>query len=119
MPTFFAISPIAIDSPKLDFNVDTRSQIQLSKGIDRLLGRFENIEQPFMGSNLELLTRAFINMGRAIHGKSLDPGRKRNRAGNTSASAPHRVDDVLDRLVEEPVIIGLKPDPNFLVHHGV
>ena len=42
-------------------------------------------------------------------------GRQRNGANNSCARVRHRFDDLLRRLVDDLVVIGLKPDADFLL----
>jgi len=42
------------DELKLYFHIDASGQIQFHQSIHRLLGRIQDIEEPFVGSNFEL-----------------------------------------------------------------
>src|SRR5829696_5545149 len=93
---------------KLDFDVDTRSKVQLAERIDRLLGWLENVEEALVRSQLELFARFLVDVGRAIHGEALDVSRKRNRTGDATTRAANRVDDLTHRLIEQPMIVAPK-----------
>jgi hypothetical protein len=49
-----------------DLDVHTGRKLELHQGIHRLAGRLENVEQAFVGSNLELLTRLLVDVRAAI-----------------------------------------------------
>ena len=49
-------------SLELDFDVDAGSQIELHKSINRLRCWIDNIEQPFVRANFELLAALLVNV---------------------------------------------------------
>src|SRR6185437_9711374 len=116
MPSFLPINPVNTALLELEFNVNAGGEVELAEGVDGLLRRFEYVEQTFVGANLEMLARLLIDVRRAIHGKTLDPGRQRNRPRHPSARAPYRIDDFAHRLIEQPMVVRLEAYPNFLVH---
>src|SRR5262245_3657035 len=103
-------------SLKLDLYIHSGRDIELAQGIDRLLRRLENIEEPFVRANLELIARFFIDVGRSIDGESFDPSGQRNRPCYPPTGAPHRLDNLSHRLVQHAVVIGFEPNPNLLIH---
>jgi len=46
---------VRVNGLKLYFDIDAGGQIQFHQSIHRLLGRIQDIEEPFVGSNLKLL----------------------------------------------------------------
>ncbi len=72
-----------------------------------------------MSAHLELLARLLVDMRRAIDGEARDRGRERDRARDLRPGATGRVDDLRRRLVEDPVIVGLLPDSDFVVFQGL
>jgi len=48
---------------QLDFYVDAGRKVELHKSIDSLRRRIDDIEQTFMGADLELFTRLLVHMG--------------------------------------------------------
>jgi hypothetical protein len=69
---------------RLDLDVDAGRQIELHQRIDRLRRRLENVEQPLVRANLELLARFLVDVRRAQNRKFVDDGRKRNRTRNAA-----------------------------------
>ena len=65
---------------ELDLDVDAGGEVELAERVDRLLRRLEDVEQPLVGADLELLARLLVDVRRAVHGEPLDVGRQRDRA---------------------------------------
>ena len=49
---------------KLDFDIDPGGEVQFHKGVDRLLGRIQNVDQTLVDSYLELLSRLLVDVRR-------------------------------------------------------
>jgi len=49
----------------LDLHVDRRGEIQLHQRVDRLGCGLQNVDQPLVRSNLELLARLLVDVRRA------------------------------------------------------
>src|SRR5690606_30019234 len=79
----------------------------------------EDVEQPLVGANLELLARLLVDVRRPVHGEAFDTGRQRDRAGDASAGAAHGLDDLAHRLIEQPVVVRLQADADLVVHRSV
>src|SRR2546425_12390348 len=119
MPSFRPMRPsIAIDPPllELDLHVDAGGEVELAEGVDRLLRRLEDVEQPLVGADLELLARLLVDVRRAVHGEASDVGGKRDGAGDPPARPAHGLDDLAHRLVEQPVVVRLQADADLVVH---
>src|SRR4051812_7024281 len=95
---------------ELDLDVDAGGKIQLSERVDRLLRRLEDVEQALVGADLELLARLLVDVRGAVHGEAFDVRRERNRAGDAPARPTYGLDDLPDRLIEQPVIVRLQAD---------
>jgi hypothetical protein len=54
---------------QLDFDVDTRRQIQLHQRIDRLVGRIDDVHQAQMGADFELVARSLVDVRRTQQSK--------------------------------------------------
>src|SRR5207237_6899867 len=54
-------------------------------------------------------------MGRALHGPLVDAGRQRNRPDHLGARALDGLDDLRDRLVQDPIVKALEPDADPLI----
>src|ERR1051326_5273474 len=118
MPSFLPINPRAMSLLKLDLYVDAGRQVELAERVDRLLRRLENVEQALVPPHLELLARLLVDVRRAVDGEALDARRQRNGPRHAPAGAPHRLDDVLHRLIEQPMIVSLEADADLFVHQG-
>src|SRR5690242_16848793 len=117
MPSFRPMRPsIAITSLQLDLDVDAGREVELAEGVDRLLGRLEDVEQALVGADLELLARLLVDVGGTVDREPLDVGWERDRAGDPPARPAHGLHDLTDRLVEEPVIVRLQADADLVVH---
>src|SRR5262245_49378155 len=97
-------------SSGLDLDVDTRRQVELHQRVKRLLRGIEDVQQPLVGADLELLARLLVDVRRAQNAELVDLGGQRNGARHLGARALGGVDDLAGRLVEQPVIVRLEPD---------
>src|SRR5258708_6860405 len=84
----------------LDFDVHTGGQIQPHQGVNRLAIRVQDINQPLMSPNLEMLLRILINERRTLHSKTFDPCGQRHGADHTGTSSFGSLHDALRRLVQ-------------------
>src|SRR5205085_10177725 len=118
MPIFWPrmplLSAIALRLLDLDFDVDARRQVEPLEGVDGLGGRLEDVEQPLVDPHLEVLAGVLVDVGRPDHAVAVDLGRERDGAPHTGLGAHDRLDDLLRRLVDDLVIVGLEPDPDLL-----
>src|SRR3954470_5905322 len=126
MPTFLPMIPVTIRcSPdryllvflpeRLDLHIDAGRQIELHQRVDGLRRRLEDVDQPLVGANLELLARLLVDVRRAQHGPLVLRRRQRDRAGQPRAGALGGLDDLGRRLIEHPVVVGLEPNADLLV----
>src|SRR5690242_17304000 len=102
---------------QLDLHIDTRGEIELHQSVNRLRGRLHDVEQPFVGSHLELLARLLVDVRRTVDGELLDARRKGNGSANESTRAARRIGDVASRLVEHSMIERLQANPDILRFH--
>src|SRR5438093_251079 len=106
---------------ELDLDIDPGRKIELRQGIDGLGRRIQDVEEPLVGADLELLAGLLVHVGRAEHRPPTDRGREQDGAGHAGARPSNRLDDLLDRPVEEPVVVGPETDADLLVdeqRHG-
>src|SRR5262249_43857630 len=101
----------------LDFHVYARAQVELHQGVERLLGGLEDVEQPLVGADLELLARLLVHVRGAQHRELVDPRRQRDGSHHLRAGALRGLDDLAGRLIEQLVVIRLQPDPDLLGRH--
>src|SRR5690606_8037822 len=106
-----------VKSSELDFDVHARGEIELHQRIDRLGVRLHDVEQPLVGTDLELLARLLVDVRAAVHGELLDARRQRNRTPDERASATGGIRDLTGSLVEHAVIEGLEAHADILSFH--
>ena len=70
--------------------------------------------QPLVHPHLEVLAAVLVLVRGADHRVAVLLGRQRHRALDLGLGAQHRLDDLLGRLVEDLVVVGLQPDPDLL-----
>ena len=102
----------------IDIHDPTPKTIDELQRIDGLRRRFEDVDQPLVRADLELLARLLVDVRGAVHREALDVGRKRNRPGDPSAGAADGVDDLACGLIEHPVIERFEADPYVLCVHA-
>jgi hypothetical protein len=64
-------------------------------------------------ANLKLLPGLFIHVRPGEHGIPLDPGGQGNRPVNFGVGPLGRIDDLGGTLVQDRVIVGFHPNPNY------
>ena len=79
----------------LYINIHTRRHFETGQGVDRLLGRGDDVDQTLMCALLELFARVFVFVDCAQDGDDLLFGRKRNRSADDSAGLLDRIDDLV------------------------
>src|SRR5580693_5762574 len=104
---------------RLNLHIHARRQVQLHQRIHRLLRRLENIEQPLMRANLELLPRLLIHVRRTQHAVLVLHRRQRNRPRDLCPSAPSGFNNLARRLIQNAVVVSLKPTANPLFSNHV
>src|SRR5688572_22356846 len=120
MPTFCAITPDRMiprlatfpRALELDLDVDAGRQVELHQRVDRLRSGLDDVEQPLVGTDLELLAALLVYVRRAIDGELLDPARQRDRPAHLRARPLRRRHDLRRRQIEHTVIERLQPDAN-------
>src|SRR6185295_18171683 len=119
-PSLRPMSPILMSSRShLDFDVDARSQRESHQGVDRLRARIQDVDEPLVRADLELLPAVLVDEGRAEDGELLDARGQRHRTDDIRAGPLGRLDDLGRRLIEQPVVVGLEADPDPLLRHLV
>src|SRR5438093_13213751 len=113
----FVSSVIFLAFLELDLDVDAGRKVQLHEGVDRLLRRVVDVDEPLVRPDLELLARVLVDERAADHGELLDPRGQRDRTRNRRPGPLRRLDDLRRGLVDELVVIGLQADPDALLCH--
>src|ERR1035438_2341330 len=99
---------------RLDFDVHTGRQVELHQRIDRLLGRLQDVQEPFVRPDFKLLARLLIHVRRAQNSCDTAGSRQRNRTGDCCAGPFRGVHDFRRRLIQHTVIVCLQTDANSL-----
>src|SRR2546430_966333 len=100
----------------LDLDVHAGRQVELHERVQGLLGGIEDVEEPLVRADLELLARLLVDVRRAQHAVLVDLGGQRDGPRHLGARALGRVDDLAGRLVQQPVIVGLEADADLRCH---
>src|SRR5436305_9247607 len=127
MPSFFPRIP-SITAPRrlssmsllakgLDLDVHTSGQLELHQGVYRLAGGLEDVEQPLVGADFELLPRLLVDVRRAVHRVARDVRRQRDEPHDPRSRPPRRVHDLMRGRVQDAVVERLQADPDLLVDH--
>ena len=93
-----------------DLDIHSGGQRQLVQSVDRLAGRLDDVDQPFMRADFKLLPRLLIDVRAAQHRVTLNPGWKRYRTMNDRAGPLGRIDNFRRRLIEYGMIVGFHAD---------
>src|SRR5438552_3388465 len=115
IPSFLPISPF-MSLLDFDFDVHASRQVQLRERVHRLRPRIEDVDQPFMRLELELLAALLVDVGAPQHRPELSLGWQRNRPRNLRTSFLSRPDDVRGSLIDQRVIERFEPDADLARH---
>src|SRR5256886_13611531 len=86
MPSFLPINPvIGLSSLHLDLDVHAGGKIELGQGIDGLGPRIQDVDQPLVRLELELLAALLVDVRATEHRPELPLGRQRDRPGDLRA----------------------------------
>src|SRR4051794_15753210 len=104
---------------ELDLDVDARRQrVQTLQRVDGFRRRLEDVDQPLMGADLEVLARVLVLERRADHAVDVFLGRQRHRTGDAGAGALGGLDDLFGSPIDGVVVVRLQSDSNFLCRDG-
>src|SRR6478752_7579890 len=116
MPSLRPISPLVMASPHLDLDIHPCGQVELGQGVHGLRTRIVDVEQPFVGAELELLAALLVDMRAPQHRPALDLRRERDGAGHLRAGLLGGPRVVSGGLVEHAVVERLQSDPDLASH---
>src|SRR5438552_3375779 len=120
MPTFCVMTPVRIRvSLQFDLDVDTGREVELHQCVDGLRRGIDDVEEPFVRADFELLAALLVHMRGTVHGETLHIRRQGNGSPHLRAGAFGRVHDFPRRIVENAVIERLQPDSNVLPLHAL
>src|SRR5258708_687769 len=94
----------------LNLDINACRQRQLIQSVDRLAGRLDDINQPFMRADFELLPRLLIDVRAAQHRVTLNPSWQRYGTMNDGARPFGRIDNFRPRLTQYGSIVAFHPD---------
>src|SRR5436305_9803734 len=114
MPSSAAGDQTELRSLDLDLDVDARGKVEALERLHRLARRLDDVEKALVDAHLEVLARVLVDVRRAHHAESPDLRRQRHRTPHLRLRAHDRLDDLLRRLVDDLVVVGLEPDPDLL-----
>src|SRR3989441_875333 len=115
MPSFLPISPL-MSLLDLDLHVHAGRHIELRQRVHRLGARIENVDQPLVGLQLELLAALLVDVRAAEHRPQLPLGRQRDGPRDLRAGLLGRAHDVGRGLVDQRVVEGLEANPDLASH---
>src|SRR5947199_7845124 len=98
----------------LDLDVDAGGEVEALERLDGLRGRLHDVDEALVDAHLEMLAGVLVDVRRPDHAEAADLGRERHRAVDLGLGAHDRLDDLLRRLVDDLVVVGLEPDPDLL-----
>src|SRR6218665_943854 len=102
---------------QLDFYVDAGRQVELHQGVNRLVGRVDDVHQTLVRADLELVARGLVDVRRTQDVETLHAGRQGHRALDDRASALGGFHDFQSRLVDQLVVERLQADADLLLLH--
>src|SRR3954470_672669 len=92
----------------LDFDVDTGGEAESHQGVDRLRARIQDVDEPLVGADLELLPAVLVDERRPQDGELLDARRQRHGTDDIRAGPLGRLHDLGRRQIEQAVVVGLE-----------
>src|SRR3989441_3717051 len=101
-------------SERLDLHIDAGRQIELHQRVHRLRRRLEDVDEPLVRADLELLARLLVDVRRPQHRPLVLRRRQRNRPRQPRAGTLGRVDDLARRLIEHTVVVRLQANANLV-----
>src|SRR5262245_60119853 len=99
---------------RLDLDVDASRQIQLHQRVHRLRGRLEDVDQPLVRADLELLARLLVDVRRPQHRPLVLLGGERHRPGQARPRPLRGLDDLARGLIQDAIVVGLQADANLV-----
>src|SRR6266436_6523078 len=113
MPSFRASKPFM---SALDLDAHAGREAETLEGVDDARVEVEDVDDALVRAHLELLARVLVDERAADHGQLGDLGGKRDGAGSARVGTAGGVDDLVRRLIQHTMVVGLEPDPNLLRH---
>src|SRR5919201_4358121 len=117
IPIFFPRrAATEVTSNQLDLDVYTGGKVvEPLERVDRLGGRLAGVDQPPVGSDLEVLPRVLVLERAADDAVHVLLGGQRDRSRDARARPLGRLDDLLGGRLDRRVVIGLEPDADLVL----
>lgn len=105
-------------SEHLDFDVYTCWEGEALHLVHRLAGRLEDVEEAFVGADLELFAGVFVCEGGAVDGDLVVVGGEWDRTSDKGTGAFDEVDDHPGDSIDHFVVVGEDFDADLLLGFG-
>ena len=112
---------LELPSLNLDLNIHAGGELYPLEGVDGLGCVLDDVEEALVDPHLEVLAAVLVLVGAADHRVAVLLGGQGYRAADFGLGAHDSFDDLLGRLVQDLVIVGLQADTDPLlgaVSHG-
>lgn len=100
---------------QLDLNIHARRELELHEGVNRLVGRIDDVHQALVRPDLVLVTRVFVDVRRNEDREAFHFHGQRNRTFDGRAGTFRGIDDFACRFVDQAMIERLEPDAYVLI----
>ena len=102
---------------QLDFDINTRREVKLHQGINRLLGGIKDIQKPLVGTHLKLFPAFLVDVGAPQDTVFIDYRGQGNRTGDPGSGPLCRIDDFTDGNIQQSMIVCFQTDSYLLTRH--
>ena len=109
--------PMTLDH--LDLDIDARGKVQVRQRFHDAGVGIQDLDQPLMDAQLELLPGVLIDERGTVHRVALDLRRQRNRADHIGVVPLRCLNDAPRGRIDQLVIVGLDPQPYFFVEDPI
>ena len=107
-----------IKKSDIDCYVHAGRQIELLQLVYGLDVWFDDVDQPLVSANFELIHGFFVDVGGTVYGVFLDAGWQRYRSADSGSGAFCGIHDVGGRLIDHAVIVTFELNAYALIGHG-
>ena len=101
----------------MDRDVDSSRQVQFFQFVDSLHVWLDNIDQPLVGADFNLIHRFLVDVRRTINCVFFYSGRQWNGAAYSGSGAFSSIYDIGCRLIDHSVIVAFELYPYALTWH--
>jgi hypothetical protein len=103
---------ISMPAGGLDLDIDARRQTELVQRLDGFGRRLHDVDEPLVGTDLELLAGFLVNVGAGQDGVAFNACGQGNRPMDYRTGTFRRIDDLHRALIQDGVIVRFHTDPN-------